>query len=373
VRTAIAVIVLGAFVAGCGGEPRSPTSATAVGAPSATATLTPVAPSADWPASSPAAERLDAARLGDLALRIRRGDYGRTAAVLIVRNGRLAFEEYFNGWSADRSHTEQSVSKSVTSLAVGLAAQSGRLSLSDPVARFFPSYQPLANVDDRKLAQTVRDLLTMQSGFDWSEDSYQGSPLQRLNDCRCDWLRFILDWRMRDMPGSRWEYISGNTILLGGIVGSATGQRLDQFLAAELFAPLGVSGASWFAGLPDGLPHAGGGLLMRTTDLAKIGQLILDGGTFRGRAVIAPGWLRESTTRVTRGVRIWAGRTFDYGYHWWLTDDRGSDIIVAAGAQGQFIFVSPRDQMVVAVNSDDEARWIAPIEFFFSHILPAVQ
>lgn len=367
--TALAVVVaLGILLSACGASPTSPSES------SATATLTPVASSADWPASSPDAEGLDATRLGDLALRIRRGDYGRVTSVLIARDGRLLFEEYFNGWSAAQAHTMQSVTKSVTSLLVGLAVQARRLEVNDAATSFFPQYQPLANLDDRKRSLTVRDLLTMRSGLDWSEDLYAGSPLQQLNDCRCDWLRFVLDWRMRDAPGTRWEYVSGGTILLGGIVGAATGIRLDQFAAAELFGPLGMSGASWAQGLPDGLPHAGGGLFLRPRDMAKLGLLIVDQGRWQGRQIVSPSWIRESTTRVTSGVRTWAGRRFDYAYSWWLLDHQGSDIVTAAGAQGQWIFAAPRDRLVVSVTSNnDDGRWVTPVDFLFSHILPAVR
>jgi CubicO group peptidase (beta-lactamase class C family) len=120
----------------------------------------------------------------------------------------------------------------------------GLLAVNDPIVRFFPDYQPIANSDTRKQSMTVRDLLTMRSGLDWSESNYGGSPLQRLNDCRCDWLRFVLDWPMREQPGTRWEYVSGGTILLGGVIGRAARARLDQFADAELFDPLGVVGAS---------------------------------------------------------------------------------------------------------------------------------
>ena len=99
-------------------------------------------------------------------LRIRRGDYGRIASVLVARHGRLAVEEYFNGWSADQAHTMQSVTKSVVSLLVGAAASERALSIDDQVTRFFPAYAPLANFDERKAAMTVRDLLTMRSGLD---------------------------------------------------------------------------------------------------------------------------------------------------------------------------------------------------------------
>ena len=264
----------------------------APGGPSAsspTTTLTPVPANADWPASTPEAESLDRARLGDLMLRIRRGDYGRIASVLIARHGRLAVEEYFDGWTADRPHTMQSVTKIVVSLLVGIAARGGELSIDDPAVAFFPGYAPLANFDDRKAAMRVRDLLTMRTGLDWEEDPYAGSPLQRLNDCRCDWLRFVLDWRMREAPGTRWEYVSGGVILLGGIIGAATGSRLDRFASARLFDPIGASSVSWVTGLPDGLPHAGGGLFLRPRDAAKLGQLVIDEGRWQGRPIVDAG------------------------------------------------------------------------------------
>ena len=311
-------------------------------------------------------------RLGDLALRIRRGDYGRIASVLIARHGRLAVEEYFNGASAGQSHTMQSVTKSVVSLLVGMAADAGQLATTDRAIGFFHEYEPIASMDDRKQAITVADLLTMRSGFDWSEDPYAGSPLQRLNDCRCDWLRFILDWRMRDPPGTRWEYVSGGTILLGGIVGAATGSRLDQFADAHLFGPVGASGVRWVQGLPNGLPHGGGGLFLRSRDMAKIGQIVLDEGRWQGQPLVDSRWIRESTQRVVPSVRIWGGHPFDYGYSWWITSDRGADIVTASGAQGQWIFVSARDQLVVATTADDDAHFTAAVDFLFSHILPSV-
>jgi CubicO group peptidase (beta-lactamase class C family) len=353
---------------GCGGNPlTSPSSS------SATADLTPVA-AGDWPASTPEAENLDRARLGDLLLRIRRGDYGRIASVLIARHGRLAVEEYFNGSSAGQSHTMQSVTKSVVSLLVGQAVSAGRLSIADSAIRFFPDYEPIANMDDRKRAMTVRDLLTMRSGLDWVEDPYAGSPLERLNNCRCDWLRFILDWRMREQPGTRWEYVSGGVILLGGIVGAATGMRLDQFADAQLFGPLGASGVFWLQGLPNSLPHGGGGLFLRARDMAKIGELVLEQGRWQGRPIVDAAWIRESTQRTATNLRVWGGHAFDYGYLWWITGDGGADIVTASGAQGQWIFVSARHQLVVASTADDgDNGATAAAGFLFSHILPAVR
>jgi CubicO group peptidase (beta-lactamase class C family) len=212
----------------------------------------------------------------------------------------------------------------------------------------------------------------MRSGLDWDESIYAASPLQRLNECRCDWLRFVLDWPTRVLPGTRWEYISGNTILLGGLVGAATGQRLDQFAATTLFAPLHITGDAWVRGLPDGLPHAGGGLSLRPRDMAKLGVVVLDEGRWRGQTVVRGDWIGLITTRVTRGVRTWAGHSFDYGYGWWLTSDGGRDIIAASGAMGQWIFAVPSMRLVVVATADDDGRWTAPLEFLSSHVLASI-
>ena len=206
-----------------------------------TTDLTPVTATADWPVSTLAAEGLRAEGLIDLVNRIRRGEFGAMTSLVIARHEKLVLEEYFNGWTADRTHTTQSVSKSVTSLLAGMAVDRGLLSIDAPVTSFFPDYAPIANLDDRKRAMTVRDLLMMETGLDWSEATYEGSPLDRMNACSCDWLRLVLDWPMREPPGTRWEYVSGGTILLGAIVGRAVGLPLYQFAHEQLDAPLAIT------------------------------------------------------------------------------------------------------------------------------------
>ena len=350
-----------------GGSPQGPSAN-----PNVRTDLTPIQSTGDWSASTPAAEGLDATRLTDLVVRIRRGTYGGMTSLLIVRNGRLALEEYFTSGSASSPHTLQSVTKSVTSLVAGIAIDRGRLGLDDRVRPFFSRYEPIANDDDRKNALTVRDLLKMQSGLDWSEDPYQGSPLQRLNDCRCDWLRFILDWGMREPPGTRWEYVSGGVILLGGVIGEATGERVDRFAQEMLFTPLGIQGASWVSGLPDGLPHTGGGLFLRPPDIAKLGQLVLDQGQWQGRQIVSADWIRRSTARSVTAPRTFGSHPVDYGFLWWIMNP--SDIVTASGAGGQWIFISTRDHLVVvATGANDNSYAIAPADFLYSDILPSIQ
>ena len=353
---------IAAVIAACGGGP--PPAAPS----SVPVQLMPVAVSADWPAASPESEGVNSQTILDLVTRIRRGEYGSVTSLLIARHGQLVVEEYF-GWSASRAHTVQSVTKSVTSLLTGIAVDQGRLSVGDRVVDFFPSYQPIANLDDRKRAMTVRDLLMMETGLAWSEASYTGSPLQRLNDCQCDWLRFVLDWPMRESPGTRWEYVSGGVIVLGGIVGAATGQRIDLMAADRLLGPLGMQATSWISGLPNGLPHSGGGLYLRPRDMAKIGQLVADGGRWRGNQIVSESWIRESVQPRLLNVRTFGALQADYGYLWW-TLPRG--VITASGAQGQWIIVVPAAGLVVVTTGESDSNFLSGPTFLYGQILPAI-
>ena len=243
--------------------------------------------------------------------------------------------------------------------------------VDDRVTPFFADYEPISAFDANKRALTVRDLLTMRTGFDWSEQVYQGSPLERLNTCSCDWIRYILDWRLREPPGSRFQYVSGGTILLGAVIGRATGLRVDLWLESELFSPLGFQDVQWSRGQPGNLPHTGGGLFLRARDMAKLGTLVLNGGRWLGRQLISESWVRESTTTGPDAVNNFAGRPATYGYLWWGLPN---GVITASGARGQWIFVVPSRQLVVVSNGGNEdGRASAAVQFLYDTILPATR
>jgi CubicO group peptidase (beta-lactamase class C family) len=341
----------------------------------------PVAADDGWLESTPAGEGLDGARLDALGDRIARGGYGSIDAVLVARHGRIAWERYFNGWTKERAHTLQSVSKSVTSLLAGIAVDDGRLAVAQPAMGFFPDYQPIANLDDRKRAMRVEDLLTMRTGMDWSENPYEGSPLQQLNESTGDWVRFVADWPMREQPGTRWEYVSGGVILLGGIVGRAVGERVDSFAADRLFEPLAMRGYGWYRNPGDGFPHTGGGLLLRPRDALKVGQLVLDHGRWNGRQIVSEAWIAASTRRLAVPSFSLGRHAMGYGYLWWIgsLDDplnprsETGDVIVASGTGGQWIFVVPRYDLVMVANGWTlDGRWTSAYDFLFTDVLPAV-
>ena len=336
-------------------------------------------PTDQWRTSSADEQALDRKKLKKLVKRIRRNDISGIDSLLIVRNGYLVIESYFNGWGPDDLHTLQSDTKSITSLLVGIARQQGFISSVDQkLLGFFPEYRRIKNVDDRKAAMSLRDLLTMRTGLNWSEDPYEGSPLWQLNNCGCDWLKFTLDWRMREQPGTRFEYNSGGVILLGGVIRNASGIPTDLFAQRYLFDPLGITRVRWYYGKPDNLPHMGGGLNLRPLDMAKIGYLVLRRGRWGDQQVVAEDWLAESLQHSVTSVRTFAGRPVDYGYLWWLLhlDGEGiegpdADVYTAAGAQGQWIFIIPKYDMVV-VSTGSTPSFDKAVGFLYSDILRAV-
>ncbi len=339
-------------------------------------------PTGEWRTSSPPAQGLNAAILSALVNRIRQRQIRDLDSLLIVRNGHLVVEEYFNGWGPNDLHTLQSDTKSVTSLLTGIAIQQGKLpGVSARAIDYFSEYQPISNLDARKSALTVQDLLTMRTGMDWSEANYNGSPLQRMNECLCNWLRFVVDWAMREQPGTRFEYNSGGVIMLGGVVQKAVGLRVESFAQQYLFGPLGITRFNWYPGQGNSVVHTGGGLYLRPRDMAKLGYLLLRNGRWDNRQVVSDEWLQESMRHWLSYASTFAGHPLGYGYLWWLLSLDGADgaqgpefdIYTAAGAQDQWIFAVPKYDLVVVVTGSTSVTFAQPVSFLYSDILRAVE
>lgn len=340
--------------------------ACAPGAEGVTTPITPVDttsayfPGASWRTAQPAQVGMDASAVNDLVSSTKSGNSAPGIhSLLIVRHGYLVVEEYYSGTSATTVHTLQSVSKSVTSLLVGIAQDKGQLaSIDNKFIGFFPEYT-LANVDDNKRAVRVRDALTMRSGISFWENPYEGSPLQQLNNCGCDWLKLVLDRPMDAAPDATWAYNSGTAIALGGVIRAATGMAADEYAQQMLFNPIGIGTWSWYRGQPNGLPHMGGGLNLRATDLARIGYLVLKKGMWNETRIVSESWLNESTKRITSPTpTFFFPYATDYGMLWWLVPRNGKTgaqsnddyIITASGSGGQWLFVDRKKNLVVVIN-----------------------
>jgi CubicO group peptidase (beta-lactamase class C family) len=333
-------------------------------------------PATSWRTADPAAVGLDAGRINSMKAKVTAGQYGSMHGVLIVRYGHLVTEHY-TGWNPASAHTMQSVSKSVTSLLYGMATasiSSDAFLLDRPVLNVFQRYPTVEANDARKQALTMRDLLTMRTSMDYYEQPYAGSPHQTLNNSSGDWTKFILDRPMTGTPGSTWYYNSGAAILVGSAIKELTGEHADVYARRELFAPIGVTGETWFRAPFDGLPHTGGGLNLRPQDLARIGYLVLRRGKWGDRQIVPQNWIDSSTKSVTRGPPVFfSNYNAGYGRFWWIfpTTRGGSDegVIAGSGSGGQWLFIVPSLDLVVAIVAENGNG----LDLFYNEILPAIK
>ena len=321
------------------------------------------------------------ARVERILSSIESGKYKNIDGILVWKDGNIIGEKYAGSWDRDQPHMLQSVTKSITSLLVGAALQEGFLpDLKQPVFNFFPDYHDIQNMDDFKRALTIRDLMAMQTGMDWDEHPYGGSPLARMNALRDDWIRFVLDHPMKQSPGKSFEYNSGGVILLGGIIQHAAGMKVQEFARRYLFRPLGITTAEWRFEDHQGLPHTGGGLYMAMKDMLKIGRLVLQCGKWEGRQILPCDYVRELYhNRQSGDIPDVAGHLRGYSLLWHVfplkpiddIDDPAQNFIAAWGARGQWLFVVPQQKLIVIFTGSTQnyREETAPVAMMYELLL----
>ncbi len=299
-----------------------------------------------WRTASAAEAGFDPGRLATALDRI--GELDGLQGVLVARHGRLVAEHYFRGAAGHRPHNLKSASKSVLSALAGLAAAQGLLDLDQPIAGVLPA---AAELDDPgKRAITVRHLLTMTSGLESTSFDNYGSWVASPN-----WVRAALMQPLQAAPGTRFSYSTGDTHLLSAVLARAVGKGAHAFAREQLFAPLGIRRSAW-ARDRQGIDMGGNNLLLLPRDMLKFGQLYLNRGRWAGKQLLPWQWVDESTrpglVGPRQGGRIYGG----YGYLWWLRGPRERGAYVASGYGGQYIYVSPAEDIVVVVISTEVSK-----------------
>jgi CubicO group peptidase (beta-lactamase class C family) len=287
--------------------------------------------------------------------------------VLVARGGKLVFERYFRGadeipgriygrrvenvtFDADTLHDMKSVSKSVASLAVGIAIDRGLIrSVNEPIFSFFPELSDLRSPEKDRIQ--LFHALTMSMGLAWVEatpatgdDNNDEARMHRARDA----CRYVLGLAATAPAGQEFFYNTGALALVSAIIRKATGRPLDEFARENLFEPLGITAVEWerYKGDTD----AGGGLRLRPRDMAKIGQLVLAGGRWNDRQIVSKEWIETSTA-----PKIKATDGQSYGYLWWLgrslLNGREVHWAGALGRGGQSIRIVPELDLVVVVTA----------------------
>lgn len=264
-------------------------------------------------------------------------------SLLVIRHGYLVAEMYRYPYTADTLHDQRSVTKSNVATLVGIAINEGAISGIDaPLLSFFPD-QTVENVDARKQAITLENMLTMSSGLQWDE-SRDILPMVS----NPDWAAWMLNRSVVEEPGTHFNYSSASTNLLAAVVENATGQALADYASAKLYGPLGITHFRWDRE-PGGHTLGGFGLNMTPRDMAKLGYLYLHHGEWDGAQIVPAEWVAAATSPQ---APVNPQDDLTYGYQWWMpADDAGQPAFMALGYGGQLIYVLPELDMVVVATA----------------------
>lgn len=282
---------------------------------------------------------------------------------MLVRHGHVVAECWWRPYAAQTPHMFYSLSKSFTSTAVGMAIAEGKLSLDDEVLKAFADEAPAEPSANLK-AMRVRDLLRMQAGHEGEASFFRG------NDTSTDtWTKRFLAHPVTFKPGTRFLYNTPATFMLSAMVQKATGQSVLDYLRPRLFEPLGWSDPSWVAN-PQGISVGGYGLMGRTEDIARFGQLYLQKGMWQGKQLIPAAWVDEATTlQTSNGSNPKSDWDQGYCYQFWRSRHhayRGD------GAFGQYCVVMPDQDAVVAITGGVRDMQ-AVMNLIWGKLLPAMQ
>lgn len=321
-------------------------------------------PTKGWRSASPESQGMDSNLLQNMLDKIWKEDLD-IDSVLVVRNGYVVLDAYNYAGDSDRKHNIYSCTKSVMSALIGIAIDKGYIKdLNQPVLDFFPKHVA-KNLGADKKAMTLENILTMTTGLQCRDSYlYNWGGLQQLRWSE-DWVQFMIDLPMVEVPGTHFEYCNGASFLLSAILQEQTGMSALKFAKKHLFGPLGISDVTWPSN-PQGITIGYGELSMGPQDMAKIGHLYLNDGFWDGRQIISSQWVKASTRK-----HIAATLLPGYGYQWWIVRP---GVYTAVGYYGQFIMVVPEKNMVAVFTSRlGREDFYTPLGLLASYIIPATK
>ena len=313
----------------------------------------------EFPRRTPESQGISSAVLAEVLKTLDRLEYMK--GIVILRRGNVICEAQWAPWEKETPQALWSLSKSFTSCAVGLARSEKLLDLGDKLVDFFPEYRSCVT-DEKMFDVTLRDLLTMRSGH------AQCAVISAWSDTAGDWVRGFLSSRLPFPPGSRFVYNSAATYMLSAVIRRVTGLNVREYLMPRLFEPLEIAPGLWES-CPAGTNFGGFGLHLKTMDLAKFAQLILNKGRWQGNQLLPADYLAEAVLpHADNSMNEHPDWKCGYGYQFW----RSRHGFRGDGACGQYALMLPEQEMAVAVNASmTEMGKI--LDLFWEKLLPGVQ
>lgn len=299
-------------------------------------------------------------RFNALETAVAANEFPGVTSVLVAKDGALVYERYFGDGGPDVLNDTRSATKSVTSMLMGAAIDRGLIpSAQSKVHDFFADMAPWQHASERKARITLEDLLTMSSAWECDDENAFSAGNEERMYLSESWTRFALDLPLRGFApwmkrpeesphGRAFSYCTAGSFLLGAVIERATGKPLAEFAAEALEKPLGIRASQWNRS-SEGVGMGGGGTRYRSRDLAKLGQVMADGGRWQGRRVLPAEWVRASLT-----VHAQAREDADYGYQFWRFrfPYRGGELPAwcMSGNGGNYVFIVPELRLVAVIT-----------------------
>ncbi len=314
-------------------------------------TYAPAALADGWVVATPEEAGMDGAALTRIYRDFHeKSDLWQVRSLLVFRHGRLVAESYTKD-TADRTRPTAvwSCTKQVMALLTGMALERRLIDTASAIDRYLPA--SAASHPD-KAAIRIGDLLTMRSGIGFENGGLNGGSNQLLKQVPDNSLDFVLGLPLRHPPGTTFHYSDGDPQILSAVLQAQTGRSVRDWACEVLFEPLGMRHYDWIA-YRDGLTMGAFGISATPREMARFGQLVLDGGRWRGVPLVSPDWVATMTApKVSAQETAYHGLSF--GYYWWVDETRG--VVFMNGQGGQFVFVKPDAGLVVVMTAEPNTQ-----------------
>ncbi len=314
----------------------------------------------------------DSTAFYNLIERIIKQEFGRLESFLIIKDQKLVLDEYFFGYDRTQFHYINSCTKSITSLLLGITLENHKLmDTHQSLFNFFPQYDSLLPPGKEKI--TLNHVLTMTAGVQ-DNNEYKGTQPE-------DFIKYLLSLPLESNPGEKFKYSGECTNILGGIIYTLENKQADEFAKDILFNKLSISEFSWEK--ENGVIPCDAGIEMYPRDMAKIGLLILNNGSWNGEHIVPKEWIDISTK-----PHVAESEFFDYGYQWWYRSKQNTpwwenpvrggetehDMVLALGHGGQFIMIIRDLNMVIVITSSDNnegtGMWLTKVPMVIEEVIP---
>lgn len=313
-----------------------------------------------WKVSSLGKENIDSVLIYKAVKNLIAKEAGIISSLVIVKNKNLVLEEYFYGHDYKTLHPLSSVTKSISSLAVGLAIDKDYIYLNDKIYTYFPEVKSLnQNI-------SVQHVLEMKAGFIDEQEQWRESD---------NVLSAVLSRPTSYEPGEKFHYDNGTSEIIPGLIKEKTEVHLDTYMEENIFNPLQIKNYDWEMYKSNGYPSASGSLRLTPRDMAKIGQLMLNKGVWNNKQIISESWIENSIKKHSFVSEI-KNRKAWYGFQWWICEsqieDKKVEYYFASGFGSKFLFIIPSlDMVVIFTGGNFNDNHFTPIEILEKYLIKA--